>query len=127
MTTHPYDITTLRRELHLERIAKYIKKTIAIINKNPADKTNIQHAINLLRTKERLYNKMNNHIELYMDYGCHEDKLLALLINNILDTYSELNSKIVNIILEKTFFKHLMHELKDDSYGSSYDGGYDSY
>jgi hypothetical protein len=124
MTEHPYDINTLRRELHLERISKYIKKNIKVINTNPS---NIQLAINLLRTKERLFNKMNNHIELYTIYARHEDKLLALLINNILQPYEELNADIVKITLEAAFFKHIKDELDDDYYGSSYDAGYDSY
>lgn len=124
MTEHPYDIHTLRRELHLERISKYIKKNIKIINTNPGD---VNTVINLLKTKERLLMKMNNHIQLYNDYGVVDDKLLALLINNILSYYEELNGDIVKIIMETVFYKHIKKELDDDYYGSSYNSGYDSY
>lgn len=123
MTEHMFD-SILRRELRLERVHKYIKKAIKNLNSKQLEVSDYSIIRGLYNTKSILIDKMLNYLDKYETSLSIEDRLLVALIHNILEEFNNLDSGIMGKVMVLIYKSHGVEE---EAYGSSYDGGYDSY
>lgn len=124
MTSHD---GPLRRELRLERVNKYIKKTINTLNNKEIDASDYYTLRNLYKTKAILIQKMLYYCNMSELHNNFKDKLLAILISNIIENFNSLKNDLMSKAIKKIAIKHLDDLAVESEYGSSLDGGYDSY